>query len=69
MEEKESRTKVQGILPATGIWTVEGLAKYLGIQSGAVQDKLTEMGVPVKSFTIRYRHKIFFLEDLREKSR
>ena len=61
MEKKPT----QDILPSTGIWTVEGLADYLGLDAGVVQQKLTDLGVKVISFSTRYRKKIFRLEDLR----
>jgi len=52
------------ILPAQGFWTVESLSLYLGISSSGVQQKLTDLGVKVISFSSRYSHKIFRLEDL-----
>jgi hypothetical protein len=61
MEKKQS----QDILPSTGIWTIEALAEYLGMDAGTVQHKLTNLGIGVISFSTRYRKKIFRLEDLR----
>jgi hypothetical protein len=63
MEKKPT----QDILPSTGIWTVEGLADYLGLDAGTVQQRLTDLGVEVISFSTRYRKKIFRLEDLRKR--
>lgn len=60
------RKPTQDILPSTGIWTIEGLADYLGMEAGAVQQKLANLGVKVISFSTRYRKKIFRLEDLRK---
>ncbi len=61
-------SKTQDILPSTGIWSVEGLADYLGIDAGTVQQKLTDLDVGVISFSTRYRRKIFRLEDLKAQS-
>ncbi len=52
-------------LPSEGIWTVEDLAGYLGLPPTGVMQHLTEMGVKVLSFSSRYKHKLFRLEDLR----
>ncbi len=65
-QKKEPR----GILPASGIWTVEDMARYMGISSSDVQEKLTEMGVKTLRFSIKYKHRLFRLEDLKlEKER
>lgn len=64
MEKK----KAQDILPSTGIWTVEGLADYLGMDAGTVQQRLSDLGVQVISFSSRYRKRIFRLEDLKAKT-
>jgi len=58
--------KTQDILPSTGVWTVEGLADYLGMDAGTVQQKLTDLGVGVISFSTRYRKKMFRLEELKK---
>ena len=57
--------KTQDILPSTGIWTIEAFADYLGMDANTVQQKLTDLGVGVISFSTRYRKKIFRLEDLK----
>jgi len=57
----------QGILPESGIWTVEAFAKWLGVGAREVQQKLSDEGVQVISFSSRYRHRIFRLEDLKKK--
>jgi len=53
------------ILPDKGIWTVEGLAKYLGQPNFKVMQVLSDNGVKVVSFSTLYKHKLFRLEDLR----
>ncbi len=60
-QKKEAR----GILPASGIWTVEDLARYMGISSSDAQERLTEMGVKTLRFSIKYKHRLFRLEDLK----
>jgi hypothetical protein len=64
---ENERKGVRDILPSTGIWSVEDLALYLGLPSATVQDKLSNEGVKVISFSSRYKHKLFRLEDLRKK--
>jgi len=59
--EKE---QMKEILPAQGIWTVEGLANYLELPPQVVQQKLSDNGVKVLSFSSRYKHKLIRLEDL-----
>ncbi len=61
MEKKQT----QDILPSAGIWTVEALAEYLGLDPDTVLQKLTDLGIEVISFSTRYRKRIFRLEDLR----
>ena len=65
-QEKSESKKPRAILPANGIWTVEDLARWLGMASGIVQQLLSDKGVKVMSFSSRYRHKLIRLEDLRE---
>jgi len=60
-QKKEPR----GILPASGIWTIEDLARYLGLGVTEVQERLTEMGVKTLRFSIKYKHRLFRLEDLK----
>lgn len=62
MKEKK---EVKEILPDSGIWTVEDLANYLGLPSGLVQQKLSNLGIKVLSFSRLYRHKLIRLEDLK----
>jgi len=58
------KDQMKEILPAQGIWTIEGLAKYLELPPQAVQQKLSDNGVRVLSFSSRYKHKLVRLEDL-----
>ena len=53
------RKGVRDILPSTGIWSVEDLALYLSLPSATVQQKLSNAGVKVISFSSRYKHKLF----------
>ena len=57
MEDEQKQTR--DILPSQGIWSVEDLALYLGLPSATVQDKLSNAGVRVISFSSRYKHKLF----------
>ena len=63
MEEKKFRE----ILPAQGIWTVEDLAGYLGVTPATVQQKLSDAGITVLSFSQKFKHRLFRLEDLNAK--
>lgn len=63
MEEK----RIREILPDKGIWTVGDLACYLGVTSSTVQQKLSEAGITVLSFSHEYEHRLFRLEDLYSK--
>ena len=53
------------ILPSQGIWSIEDLAKYLGLGPDTVQQKLSDAGISVLAFSQRYKHKLVRLEDLR----
>ena len=64
MPEKKERV-IGEILPEKGLWTVESFAAYLKMSPADVQQKLTDAGVKVISFSSRYRAKFFRLEDLR----
>ena len=63
MKEKQ----IKEILPGQGIWTVESLANYLELPPQAVQQKLSDNGIKVLSFSSRYKHKLVRLEDLLKK--
>lgn len=56
---------VKEILPAKGIWTVQDLASYLGLPPAVVQQKLSDLKIGVITFSSRYKHKLFRLEDLK----
>ncbi len=56
------------ILPSEGIWTIEGLANFLRTDADMVIQKLSDMNVPIISFSRRYRHKLFRLEDLKSRT-
>ena len=62
----EEREQLKEILPAQGIWTVEGLSNYLEMEPQIVQQKLSDFGIKVLSFSSRYKHKLVHLEDLRK---
>jgi len=56
-------------LPSSGVWSVEDLAEWLGMKPADLQQKLSDIGVPIISLSSKYRHKLFRLEDLRKKER
>lgn len=58
---------IREILPASGIWTVQDLAFYLGTNPGAIQQKLSDWGVKTFSFSNRFGQRCFRLEDLKSK--
>ena len=60
--------QLREILPSQGIWSVEDLAIYLGLPSATVQQKLSNEGVRVIHFSSRYKHKLFRMEDFRNKA-
>ncbi len=59
------QNKIKDILPATGVWTIEDFSRWLGVKTNVVQQKLSDLGVPIISFSRLYRYKIFRLEDLK----
>lgn len=61
------KEQMKEILPASGIWTVESLADYLELPPQVVQQKLSDCGIKVLSFSSRYKHKLVRLEDLHQK--
>lgn len=65
MKKKEKILK--DVLPYEGIWTVQDLADYLGLPANSVMEKLSNLEIPILSFSRMYRHKLFRLEDLRKK--
>ncbi len=56
---------LKDVLPYEGVWTVQDLADYLGLPANTVIEKLSNLGVPIFSFSRMYRHKLFRLEDLK----
>jgi len=59
--------EIKEILPKEGMWTVEDLAGYLGMQPSILMQKLTDKGIKTLSFSSRYRHKLIRLEDIASK--
>ncbi len=57
--------KYNEVLPATGIWSVQDLANYLGMAPTQVEKKLENLGIPILKFSSRYIHKLFRLEELK----
>jgi hypothetical protein len=64
MGKEKEHEQAKEILPTQGMWTIEGLANYLELAPEIVQQKLSDFGVKVLSFSTRYKHKLFRLEDL-----
>lgn len=56
------------ILPASGIWSIEDMAKYLGMAPDDLQQKLTDRGIKVLHLGIRYKARLIRLEDLKAAS-
>lgn len=57
--------EMREILPDKGIWTIEDLAIYLGMNPANVQEELSKIGVKTFHFGRKYKHRIFKLEDLK----
>jgi len=57
----------KGILPISGIWTVEGLAEYLEMDANQLQDRLSEYGIKTMVLSNRHKHKLIKLEDVAAK--
>lgn len=53
------------ILSASGIWSVEDLAKYLKTDPADLMQKLTDKGIKVLDLGSRYKMKLIRLEDLK----
>jgi hypothetical protein len=58
------KEQIKEILPAQGIWTLESLANYLELPPQVIQQRLSDFGIKVLSFSSRYKHKLVRLEDL-----
>ncbi len=56
---------IKEILPSSGIWSIEDMAKYLGMQPDDLQQKLTDYGVKVIHLGIRYKARLVRLEDIK----
>ena len=61
--EKEQE-QIKEILPTQGLWTIESLANYLELPPKVVEEKLSDFGIKVLSFSTRFKHKLVRLEDL-----
>ena len=64
MEKEKEQKLIKEILPTQGMWTIESLANYLELPPGTVQQKLSDFGIKVLSFSTRFKHKLVRLEDL-----
>ena len=62
-KEKEQK-QIKEILPNQGLWTIESLANYLELPPKVVEEKLSDFGIKVLSFSTRFKHKLVRLEDL-----
>ncbi len=56
---------IKEILPSAGIWSLEDMAKYLGMKPDDLQQKLTNRGIKVLHLGIRYKARLIRLEDLK----
>jgi hypothetical protein len=59
--------EIADILPETGLWTMEGLAKYLQTQPSNVQEILTKHKIKAIHFGIKYKHRLICLSDITAK--
>jgi len=64
MEKEKEQKLIKEILPTQGMWTIESLANYLELPPKTVQQKLSDFGIKVLSFSTRFKHKLVRLEDL-----
>lgn len=55
-------------LPSEGIWSVKDLANYLELPPTGVMQHLSDIGIKIISFSSRYKHKLFRLEDLKARA-
>lgn len=62
---EETKKVMRDVLPYEGVWTVQDLANYLGMPARKVMQSLSDMKVPIVSFSRMYRNKLFRLEDLK----
>lgn len=60
--------ETKDILPSSGIWSVEDLAKYLNMRPDDLQQRLTDNGIKVLHLGTRYKARIIRLEDLRART-
>jgi len=65
---EETKKVMRDVLPYEGVWTVQDLANYLGMPARKVMQSLSDMKVPIVSFSRMYRNKLFRLEDLKKVS-
>jgi len=65
---EETKRVMRDVLPYEGVWTVQDLANYLGMPARKVMQSLSDMKVPIVSFSRMYRNKLFRLEDLKKVS-
>lgn len=57
--------QIKEILPNSGIWSLDDMAKYLGMRPDDLQQKLTDNGIKVLHLGTRYKARLVRLEDLR----
>lgn len=53
------------ILPSSGVWSIEDLAKYIEISPDTLQQTLTTKGIKVLILGKFYRQHLIRLEDLK----
>ena len=64
MRKEKEQKQIKEILPNQGLWTIESLANYLELPPKVVEEKLSDFGIKVLSFSTRFKHKLVRLEDL-----
>lgn len=66
--EKLNQKRSQIILPANGVWTIQALADWLGMNPDTTQQALTDNGIKVIHLGKRFKYRIFRMEDLRSQT-
>lgn len=61
MKSEEKRN----ILPASGIWTVEDLARWLGMEPSVLQQRLSDREIKTIRLSSRFSQRLIRLEDIK----
>ena len=61
------KAEIRPTIPETGIWTLQDLAIYISMNPTQLQQKLSDLDIPVIRLGKRHTQKLIRLRDLKKK--